>query len=128
MPRLRRPQWHHRDSRAGKSNPIRRSTLLTASGPVRCTGSEQYTQHRLYGDVWKRPGRAPRDCSLVTVAALIASGQVEQITFHLNRAMDNGLTEEQAAEAITHLAFYAGWPNAMSALLVAKAIFEKRRG
>jgi 4-carboxymuconolactone decarboxylase len=60
------------------------------------------------------------------VAALIASGQVAQITFHLNRAMDNGLTREQAAEVITHLAFYARWPNAMSALPVAKEVFAMR--
>ncbi len=62
----------------------------------------------------------------MTVAALIASGKTGQITFHLNRAMDNGLTQEQAAEVITHLAFYAGWPNAMSALPVAKEVFAKR--
>ena len=88
----------------------------------------QYTTDYLFRDLWLRPDLAPRDRSLVTVAALISAGQVEQITFHLNKAMDSGLTEEQAAEAITHLAFYAGWPNAMSALPVAKAIFEKRRG
>jgi 4-carboxymuconolactone decarboxylase len=91
-------------------------------------GLVQYATDYLFRDLWLRPDLAPRDRSLVTVAALISSGQVEQITYHLNRAMDNGLTEEQAAEAITHLAFYAGWPNAMSALPVAKTIFEKRRG
>lgn len=91
-------------------------------------GLVQYTTDYLFRDLWLRPDLAPRDRSLITVAALISSGQVEQITYHLNRAMDNGLTEEQAAEAITHLAFYAGWPNAMSALPVAKTIFEKRRG
>ncbi|WP_442885635.1 carboxymuconolactone decarboxylase family protein [Caulobacter sp. CCNWLW153] len=73
-----------------------------------------------------RPDLAPRDRSLVTVSALIASGQGAQVPFHLNRAMDNGLTQEQAAEVITHLAFYAGWPNAMSALPVAKEVFVKR--
>ncbi len=91
-------------------------------------GLVQYTTDYLFRDLWLRPDLAPRDRSLVTVAALVSAGQVEQITFHLNRAMDNGLTEDQAAEVITHLAFYAGWPNAMSALPVAKAIFEKRRG
>jgi hypothetical protein len=64
--------------------------------------------------------------SLVTVSGLIASGQVAQITYHLNRAMDNGLTQEQAGEVVTHLAFYAGWPNAFSALPVMKDVFEKR--
>ena len=62
----------------------------------------------------------------MTVSALIASGQVAQITYHLNRAMDNGLTQTQAAEMVTHLAFYAGWPNAFSALPVLKDVFEKR--
>jgi 4-carboxymuconolactone decarboxylase len=62
----------------------------------------------------------------VTVSALIATGQVAQIPYHLNRAMDNGLTKEQAGEAITHLAFYVGWPNAFSALPVLKDVFEKR--
>jgi 4-carboxymuconolactone decarboxylase len=90
-------------------------------------GLVQYTTDLLFNDLWLRPDLAPRDRSLVTVSALIAAGQVAQITFHLNRAMDNGLTQAQAAEAITHLAFYAGWPNAMSALPVAKDVFEKRR-
>jgi 4-carboxymuconolactone decarboxylase len=62
----------------------------------------------------------------VTVAALIANGQAAQISYHLNRAMDNGLTQTEAAEVITHLAFYAGWPNAFSALPVAKEVFQKR--
>ena len=86
----------------------------------------EYTTEYLFRDLWLRPDLAPRDRSLVTVAALIAAGQVAQITFHLNRAMDNGLTQGEAAEAITHLAFYAGWPNAMSALPIAKDIFAKR--
>jgi 4-carboxymuconolactone decarboxylase len=89
-------------------------------------GVVQYTTDVLFRDLWLRPNLAPRDRSLVTVSALIASGQVAQIPYHLNRAMDNGLTREQAAEVITHLAFYAGWPNAFSALPVAKEVFEKR--
>jgi 4-carboxymuconolactone decarboxylase len=80
----------------------------------------------LFHDLWRRPALAPRDRSLVTVSALIASGQVAQITFHLNRAMDNGLTKAQASEVLTHLLFYAGWPNVMSAVPVAKDVFEKR--
>jgi 4-carboxymuconolactone decarboxylase len=90
-------------------------------------GIVQYTTDVLFNDLWLRPGLAPRDRSLVTVSALIAAGQIAQIPYHLNRAMDSGLTQEQAAEVITHLAFYAGWPNAMSALPVAKDVFEKRR-
>jgi 4-carboxymuconolactone decarboxylase len=89
-------------------------------------GIVQYTTDVLFRDLWLRPDLAPRDRSLVTVSALIASGQVAQLTAHLNRAMDNGLTQSQAAEAITHLAFYVGWPNAFSALPVAKEVFEKR--
>jgi 4-carboxymuconolactone decarboxylase len=86
----------------------------------------QYTTDVLFRDLWLRPDLAPRDRSLVTVSALVAAGQVAQITFHLNRAMDNGLTQTEAAEAIAHLAFYAGWPNAMSAVPVAKDVFDKR--
>jgi 4-carboxymuconolactone decarboxylase len=89
-------------------------------------GVVQYTTDVLFRDLWLRPDLAPRDRSLVTVSALIASGQVAQISYHLNRAMDNGLTQTQAAEVVTHLAFYAGWPNALSALPVMKDVFEKR--
>jgi 4-carboxymuconolactone decarboxylase len=89
-------------------------------------GVVDYTRDLLFRELWLRPGLAPRDRSLVTVSALIASGQVEQVPYHLNRAMDNGLTQEQASEALTHLAFYAGWPNVFSALPVAKGVFEKR--
>jgi 4-carboxymuconolactone decarboxylase len=89
-------------------------------------GVVQYTTNILFRDLWLRPDLAPRDRSLVTVSALIASGQVAQIPYHLDRAMDNGLTQPQAAEAITHLAFYVGWPNVFSALPVAKEVFEKR--
>jgi 4-carboxymuconolactone decarboxylase len=85
-----------------------------------------YTTSVLFHDLWLRPALTPRDRSLVTVAALVAAGQAAQIPFHVNKAMDNGLTQIQAAEIITHLAFYAGWPNAMSAADIAKGIFEKR--
>ena len=103
-----------------------RATLVEQQfGPV-APGVVQYTTDVLFRDLWLRPDLAPRDRSLVTVSALIASGQVAQIPYHLNRAMDNGLTQAQAGEVITHLAFYAGWPNAFSALPVAKEVFEKR--
>lgn len=104
----------------------RATTVEQQFGKV-ASGLVQYTTDLLFNDLWLRPDLAPRDRSLVTVSALIASGQVAQVPFHLNRAMDNGLTQEQAAEVVTHLAFYAGWPNAMSALPVAKDVFEKRR-
>ena len=86
----------------------------------------QYTTDVLFRDLWLRPGLAPRDRSLVTVSALVATGQVAQIAYHLNRAMDNGLTREDAGELLGHLAFYAGWPNAFSAAPVVKDVIEKR--
>ncbi|MET4802240.1 4-carboxymuconolactone decarboxylase [Bradyrhizobium sp. LB11.1] len=86
----------------------------------------KYTTDVLFRDLWLRPGLAPRDRSLVTVSALVATGQVAQITYHLNRAMDNGLTREEAGEVVGHLAFYAGWPNAFSAAPVVKDVIEKR--
>jgi 4-carboxymuconolactone decarboxylase len=73
-----------------------------------------------------RPDLTPRDRSLVTVSALIATGQVAQMPFHLNRAMSHRLTQEQAGEVIAHLAFYAGWPNAFSAATTAKEVFTAR--
>lgn len=86
----------------------------------------KYTTDVLFRDLWLRPALAPRDRSLVTVSALIATGQVAQITYHLNRAMDNGLTSEETGEVLGHLAFYAGWPNAFSAAPVVKDVIEKR--
>jgi 4-carboxymuconolactone decarboxylase len=90
-------------------------------------GVVQYTTDILFRDLWLRPDLAPRDRSLVTVSSLIALGQGAQLTSHLNLAMDNGLTQAEASEALTHLAFYAGWPNVFSALPVAKDVFEKRK-
>jgi len=90
-------------------------------------GVLQYTTDVLFRDLWLRPDLAPRDRSLVTVSALVALGQVAQMPYHLNRAMDNGLTQAEASEVFTQLAFYAGWPNVFSALPVAKEVFEKRR-
>lgn len=90
-------------------------------------GLVQNTTDLLFRDLWLRPALAPRDRSLVTVSALIANGQTAQITYHLGRAMDNGLTQEQASEVLTHIAFYAGWPCAFSALPVIKDVFEKRQ-
>jgi 4-carboxymuconolactone decarboxylase len=91
------------------------------------SGVVQYTTEVLFLDLWLRPELAPRDRSLVTISSLIALGQGAQLTSHLNLAMDNGLTQAQASEALTHLAFYVGWPNVFSALPVAKDVFEKRK-
>ena len=76
----------------------------------------------LFGDVWARPGLSRRDRSLITCAALIAGGNTEQLRSHVALGRENGLTTAELAEAITHLAFYAGWPRAMSAALVAKEV------
>lgn len=89
-------------------------------------GVVETTREILFLDLWLRPALAPRDRSLVTVAALIAAGQPEQMTFHLNRAMDNGLTQPEAGAMLAHLAFYAGWPRVFSALPVARQVFESR--
>src|SRR5689334_20116508 len=85
----------------------------------------ELTDEVLFGDVWERAELSKRDRSLITVAALIAKGNTEQLTAHLNRARNNGLSETELAEVIIHLAFYAGWPRAMSAVRVAKEVFKK---
>lgn len=82
------------------------------------------TDDVLFGDIWERPELSKRDRSLITVAALVAGGNTEQLTGHLAWARVNGLTEAELKEAIIHLAFYAGWPRAMSAIVVAKKVFE----
>ncbi len=83
------------------------------------------TDRVLFGDVWERPELSRRDRSLVTVAALIALNRPDQLRFHLSRALENGLKQEELIEVITHLAFYSGWPNAMSAILIAREVFTK---
>ena len=81
----------------------------------------------LFGDVWERPGLSKRDRSLITCAALVAMNRTEQLKGHLQRALDNGVTKNEISEMITHLAFYGGWPVAMSSALVAKDIFEQSK-
>ncbi|MDR7172447.1 4-carboxymuconolactone decarboxylase [Nocardia kruczakiae] len=88
-------------------------------------GLAHYTDKVLFDEVWEREGLSTRDRSLITVAALTAMGKSEQLTFHLDYARRNGVTEAELKEAITHLAFYTGWPNAMSAMTVAKKVFEE---
>ncbi|HEU4670098.1 MAG TPA: carboxymuconolactone decarboxylase family protein [Dyella sp.] len=82
----------------------------------------ELTDDVLFGDIWARPGLAPRERSIATVAALVALNRTEQLPFHLGRARDNGVTGEQLVELITHLAFYGGWPVAMSALAVLRRL------
>jgi len=104
-----------------------RAKQVSANFGATSPGLVENTTNLLFSDLWLRPALTPRDRSLVTVSALIASGQVAQITYHLGRAMDNGLTQAQASEVLTHIAFYAGWPCAFSALPVVKDVFEKRQ-
>jgi 4-carboxymuconolactone decarboxylase len=85
----------------------------------------ELTDDVLFGDIWERAELSKRDRSLVTVAALIANGNTEQLPGHLSRAKENGLSETELAEVIIHLAFYAGWPRAMSAGRVAREVFTK---
>jgi 4-carboxymuconolactone decarboxylase len=85
----------------------------------------QLTDDVLFGDVWERAELSPRDRSLVTISALIMGGNTEQLRSHLQRGVDNGLTRAELAEVMTHLAFYAGWPRALSAVAVAREVLEK---
>jgi 4-carboxymuconolactone decarboxylase len=85
-----------------------------------------YSEKWLFGEVWERPGLKKRDRSLIVVATLIALGRERQLVGHLNRALDNGVTKQEISEIITHLAFYAGWPAAMTAAQIAKDVFAKR--
>ena len=86
----------------------------------------ELSERVLYGDVWERPGLSKRDRSLITVAALVALYRSDQLRGHLERALANGVTREEIGEVITHLAFYAGWPSAMTAARIAKGVFETR--
>lgn len=87
----------------------------------------RYTDEVLFADLWRQPDLTQRDRSLITISALIAKGQTDQLQSHLTRAMDNGLTRSQVSEVVTHLAFYAGWPRAMSALPMVSAVFDSRK-
>jgi 4-carboxymuconolactone decarboxylase len=109
-----------------EASEARRATFVEQSVGSVAPGVVHYTSKPLFHDLWLRPALAPRDRSLVTVSALVATGQVAQLSAHLNRAMDNGLTKSEASEALTHLLFYAGWPNVFSAIPVARDVFEKR--
>lgn len=107
-------------SEAARAERVERSIGSAAPGLV------SDTTDVLFRELWLRPGLAPRDRSLVTLSALIANGQTQQIPPHLNRAMENGLTRQQASGALSHLAYYTGWPNAFSAAPVFKTVFEQR--
>jgi 4-carboxymuconolactone decarboxylase len=85
------------------------------------------TDDVLFGDVWARPGLSQRDRSLITVSALVALNRPDQLRGHLARARDNGATDAELVETITHLAFYAGWPNAVTAVGVARDVFAQTK-
>lgn len=104
----------------------KRATLVGSNFGKVSPGVVKYTTEALFLDLWLRPGLAPRDRSLVTVSALVTAGQVAQVPYHLNRAMDNGLTQTQASEILTQLAFVSGWPTIFSALPVFKDVFAGR--
>ena len=86
----------------------------------------ELTDNVLFGDVWERPGLAKRNRSLVTISALIAMNRPDQLRSHLAIARQNGVTETEIVESITHLAFYAGWPNAVSAVAIAREVFAQK--
>ena len=82
------------------------------------------TEKVLFGDIWERQGLSKRDRSIITVSALVAMNRTDQLPFHLRRALENGVTKDELVELITHLAFYSGWPTAMSAIMLAKEAFQ----
>jgi len=84
------------------------------------------TDQVLFGDIWERSALNKRDRSLITCAALVATGKTEQMSFHFPEAIQNGVTQDELIELITHLAFYAGWPNAVSAIAKAKELFGEK--
>ncbi|MEK7831624.1 MAG: carboxymuconolactone decarboxylase family protein [Acidobacteriota bacterium] len=140
QPDGKRVTWMEKVSDAQYSAPLRaQAAKPTAPNPVsnqqprpsqRSIGDfspklAEITDDVLYGDVWERPQLSKRDRSLVTVAALIAMNRPDQLRSHIARARANGVTKEELIETITHMAFYAGWPSAITAIGVAKEIFQQ---
>jgi 4-carboxymuconolactone decarboxylase len=130
-------EWMEKVSDAQYGAKLRAQKLETASRGTQPPPSQraigdfapklaELTDNVLYGDVWERPQLSKRDRSLATVAALIALNRPDQLRSHLVKARENGVTEEELIEMITHLAFYAGWPNAVTAIPVAREVFEKK--
>ncbi|WP_042883211.1 carboxymuconolactone decarboxylase family protein [Cupriavidus necator] len=105
---------------AGNKQPSRAQQLMGGIAPKMA----ELTDNVLYGDVWERPQLSKRDRSLVTVSALIAMNRPDQLRSHLILARQNGVTQEELIETITHLAFYSGWPNSVTAIAVAKEVFQ----
>jgi 4-carboxymuconolactone decarboxylase len=86
----------------------------------------ELTNDVVFGDIWERPGLSKRDRSLMVVAVLTALYRTDQLKGHIGRALDNGVTKDEIAEIITHMAFYAGWPTAANAVRVAKEVYDER--
>jgi 4-carboxymuconolactone decarboxylase len=105
-----------------------KSNLALSRNDIRTVAPalDRHAQDRLFGEVWKRPGLGARDRSIITVAALIARNQTIEMPFYFDRALNNGVKPAELSEIITHLAFYSGWANAMSAISVASMIFAER--
>jgi len=126
--------WLEKVSDAEYSAPVQGPGSAAAAQPTtaqRLMGDfapklRELTDNVLFGDVWARPELSPRDRSLATISALIALNRPDQLRSHLVRARDNGVTQSEVVEVITHLAVYAGWPNAVTAIAVAKDVFEKQ--
>ena len=109
-------------AQGSSAQPTRAQQLMGGIAPKLA----DLTDNVLFGDVWERPQLSKRDRSLATVSALIAMNRPDQLRSHLLRARENGLTQEELVETITHLAFYSGWPNAVTAISVARDVFEKK--
>lgn len=126
--------WMEKVSDAQYDKPLRAQGASTEAQPrpsQKAIGDfapklAELTDNVLYADVWERPELTKRDRSLITVAALVAMNRPDQLRSHFGRARDNGVTQDELIETITHLAFYAGWPNAVTAIAVAKEVFEKK--
>jgi 4-carboxymuconolactone decarboxylase len=128
--------WMEHVSDEQFGTPLRGQSAVTASAPKPRPSQAamvnfapklaEITDDVLYADVWERADLSKRDRSLITVAALIAMNRPDQLRSHIGRARQNGVTQEELIETITHLAFYAGWPNAVTAIGVAREIFEKK--
>lgn len=105
---------------AARETSVQETYGATAQGVV------DFTRDPVFLDLWQRPDLTPRDRSLVTVTSLVTNGQGVQVPFHLNRAMDNGLSQAEASEALTQLAFYANWPNVFGVIPVFEEVFASR--
>ena len=104
-----------------KSTP---TAARTGFGDIAPTLAE-ITDEVLFGQIWERPELSPRDRSLITVAALVAGYRINEMPFHMKKALENGVTKAELVETITHLAFYSGWPTAMTALPIARRVIEE---